>query len=339
MHDRFALTKERMIARRQDAFDVMRHVFDADCVVITLGFTECFYDTARDLYVTNSIVQNDQLRADLADQIEFQSLTFAQSYDFIRRALDLIHDLNPAARILLTVSPVPLQATFTGQDVILATSQTKSLLRAVVGEIVGTDPRVGYFPGYEQVMLSRSWDVFTTDLRHVSDHMVKSVVSSLTQTYFETDTTLHAQFDDNLSATRSAETKFSALLEDAQSHIEGGNAEAARTQAELALTLAQSHPDITNGALKAWRILDQAAVQLQDWPGRDTALQSMAALRPGACMVWVKLAYNHLRLSDPVAAKAALQKAKDTAPADHPTVHDHIEKLTERLKPVRLNKL
>jgi hypothetical protein len=52
-------------------------------------------------------------------------------------------------RFLLTVSPVPLTATAGGQHVITATTQSKSVLRAVAGEMAATHDFVDYFPSYE----------------------------------------------------------------------------------------------------------------------------------------------------------------------------------------------
>ncbi|MGB8812804.1 MAG: GSCFA domain-containing protein [Paracoccaceae bacterium] len=75
------------------------------------------------------------------------------SYPEIRTALDqalaLIWKMNPNLRILLTVSPVPLTATATQDHVLVATMYSKSTLRAVAGDLAGSDGRVDYFPSYE----------------------------------------------------------------------------------------------------------------------------------------------------------------------------------------------
>jgi hypothetical protein len=57
--------------------------------------------------------------------------------------------INSGINILLTVSPVPLTATATNDHVLTATSQSKSILRAVAGEAKGSSPRIDYFPSYE----------------------------------------------------------------------------------------------------------------------------------------------------------------------------------------------
>lgn len=74
-------------------------------------------------------------------------------YPDIRAALDaafaLIWLLNPDIRVLLTVSPVPLTATASGDHVLVATTYSKSVLRAVAGDMARSDARIDYFPSYE----------------------------------------------------------------------------------------------------------------------------------------------------------------------------------------------
>jgi hypothetical protein len=67
----------------------------------------------------------------------------------MQAVLDLLAQANPRLRVLLTVSPVPLTATASGQHVLTATSHSKSLLRAVAGELAASLPQVDYFPSYE----------------------------------------------------------------------------------------------------------------------------------------------------------------------------------------------
>ena len=52
-------------------------------------------------------------------------------------------------RILLTVSPVPLTATMSGDHVLVASSESKAVLRAVAGAVARSLPYVSYFPAYE----------------------------------------------------------------------------------------------------------------------------------------------------------------------------------------------
>ncbi len=66
---------------------------------------------------------------------EFGVLTYPE----VMSALERIHRVlsehgHTDVQILVTVSPVPLGATFTGTDVVLANTYSKSLLRTAAGE-------------------------------------------------------------------------------------------------------------------------------------------------------------------------------------------------------------
>ena len=75
------------------------------------------------------------------------------TYPDIRTGLEAIiarmHEVNPDLRVLLTVSPVPLTATATDNHVLVATTYSKSTLRAVAGDVAAGNPLVDYFPSYE----------------------------------------------------------------------------------------------------------------------------------------------------------------------------------------------
>ena len=70
----------------------------------------------------------------------------------LRQARAEISRLNPTARFLVTVSPVPLTATATGKHVAVASLESKAILRAAVAEAQRRDPAIEYFPSYELLM-------------------------------------------------------------------------------------------------------------------------------------------------------------------------------------------
>lgn len=76
-----------------------------------------------------------------------------QDFPFIRKTLvetlRRVKDLNPQIRFLLTVSPVPLTATMSGNHVLVATMESKSVLRSVAGMVARQLDFVDYFPSYE----------------------------------------------------------------------------------------------------------------------------------------------------------------------------------------------
>lgn len=76
-----------------------------------------------------------------------------QDYDFINKTLtEVIKEIrliNPTIRFIFTVSPVPLTATMSGNHVLIATIESKSILRSVACHLSKIFDFVDYFPSYE----------------------------------------------------------------------------------------------------------------------------------------------------------------------------------------------
>ncbi len=80
----------------------------------------------------------------------FKKMSFQDIYRDLQAAISLMREVNPALRLILTVSPVSLVATYSGNHVLPATVESKSVLRAVAGELAAA-PFVDYFPSYELI--------------------------------------------------------------------------------------------------------------------------------------------------------------------------------------------
>ncbi len=165
-------TKDETLVRHALLTSLTRKVRQCRIVVLTLGLIETFYDTRTRLY-TNC---TPPLMAE-PDRFRFRVLDFGRVLD----ALEDIHGLlsmygHPATEIVVTVSPVPLQATFTGLDVVVANTQSKAVLRAAAAEWVTRHANVHYFPSFEIVMNSSREAVWRRDGRHVRDEFVRNIM-------------------------------------------------------------------------------------------------------------------------------------------------------------------
>ena len=117
-----------------------------DVLVFTLGLTEAWL--AADgtvLPVAPGVVAGDYDPA----RHRFHNFRHAEVLADLTAFMAALRQVNPRARLLLTVSPVPLVATASGQHVLVATTYAKSVLRAVAGEMAMHEPGVSYFPAYE----------------------------------------------------------------------------------------------------------------------------------------------------------------------------------------------
>jgi hypothetical protein len=96
----------------------------------------------------------------------------------LQRMLDILRHHNPEVELIVSVSPVPLHATFRGheQHVIAANAHSKATLRVVAEEFCARNPGVHYFPSYEVVTqcAANPWE---PDQRHVRREAVEQVMA------------------------------------------------------------------------------------------------------------------------------------------------------------------
>jgi Flp pilus assembly protein TadD len=177
------VTLERFVARRQHIFDIFSTVFAADCLMMTPGLIEAWRDKETGLYAHEAPVNKAMLPH--ASRFEFEILSYEKCEAALLAAIDAVRCRNPAIKILVTTSPVPLSATFSGQDIRIANTYSKSVLRAACGAITHKRPVVDYFPSYESVTLSHPDDVWQEDRIHVSYAFVGRIVAHLLACYFE----------------------------------------------------------------------------------------------------------------------------------------------------------
>ena len=90
----------------------------------------------------------------------------------------LLGKINPSAKTILTVSPVPLIATAEDRSVLLSTIYSKSALRVAAEEAVRQHPdSVFYFPSYEIITGHHTQGgYFDDDLRSVTTEGVDHVM-------------------------------------------------------------------------------------------------------------------------------------------------------------------
>jgi len=153
--------------RNQHLSCVCRMVGDADVFVFTLGLTEAWIDrkTGRAVPTAPGVIAGSYDPA-LAYFVNF---TVQEVLDDLRAVRALLTERNPNLRMLLTVSPVPLTATASGQHILVATQLSKSVLRAAAGQIADQHQDVDYFPSYEIVTNCYSGELlYEPNLRSVN---------------------------------------------------------------------------------------------------------------------------------------------------------------------------
>lgn len=124
------------------------HLFEqTDVFVFTLGLTEA-WQSKKDGAVFPVAPGVSGGTFDEADY-GFVNLSYGDCVSDLRGFIDRMHAINGRMHFLLTVSPVPLMATATQEQVVVATTYSKSVLRAAAGWLSENVKHVDYFPSYE----------------------------------------------------------------------------------------------------------------------------------------------------------------------------------------------
>ena len=161
---------------RNRHFQAVRKMFEElDVFVFTLGLTECWMSkldgAAYPLAPGVSGGQFDPARHG------FANLTVDDVTSDLRAFIQKLRLVNPRARLILTVSPVPLAATYADEHVLVATSYSKAVLRVSAEMTERTHERVMYFPSYEIITGAHARGrYFADDLRTVTDEGVSHVM-------------------------------------------------------------------------------------------------------------------------------------------------------------------
>jgi tetratricopeptide (TPR) repeat protein len=192
------VSRERFVERRQHIYDIFSTVFSADCLMMTPGLIEAWRDTETGLFTHEGPVNKAMSQHQSRFQLEI--LTYQQCEAAFLRAIDAVRLRNPRVKVLMTTSPVPLSATFSGQDVRIANTYSKSMLRAVCGSLPMQRPMLDYFPSYESVTLSHPDDVWQSDRLHVGYGFVGRIVEHLISSYFEDVDASNSLFQQAVSA-------------------------------------------------------------------------------------------------------------------------------------------
>lgn len=170
----FASVTEMLAARQRSLARMAEGLAQADLFIFTLGLTEAWRDRRGWLYPLCPGTAGG--RFDPVDHI-FHNYTTSEIEQDLRAAIDILRALNPDMDIILTVSPVPLIATATDRHVLVATTESKSVLRAAAGTVCRDRDRVDYFPSYELITAAISRGrFFAADQRSVTAEGVETVM-------------------------------------------------------------------------------------------------------------------------------------------------------------------
>lgn len=166
-----------MLADQAEHLSQVRRMFETlDVFVFTMGLTETWYN--RESSAVYPICPGVTSGNFDSGRHAFVNLDYVTMLEEMEQFLARLKDCNPKARVLLTVSPVPLTATAEDRHVLLSTMASKSILRSVADRLYQLHEHVDYFPSYD-IILSPPYKsmFFKNNLRSIHDEGVDHVMT------------------------------------------------------------------------------------------------------------------------------------------------------------------
>jgi len=180
----FATVPELERARRAHLHAVRCMFEEIDVFVFTIGLTEVWRDVrdgaafpippgrGRGIFdAARYAATNLDVQANAAELDAF---------------LARLREINAGARVVLTVSPVPIALTTEPVHVARASLYSKSVLKVVAEEAARRHPQVEYFASYDLVMMNFGGEaLFEDDARHIRPFLRDRVAALFAERFFE----------------------------------------------------------------------------------------------------------------------------------------------------------
>jgi hypothetical protein len=153
-----------------------RALIDAtEVFILTLGLSEIWYDEESGDVFWRAVP------AKLFDPArhKFRITSVSENVENILSIYESIWKFRPEAKIIVTLSPIPLVATFRPVSCITANSVSKAILRAAIDEAhraVAGNGRLFYWPSYEIAMEGFGAGRWLPDRRHVRPEILRYIM-------------------------------------------------------------------------------------------------------------------------------------------------------------------
>jgi len=161
-----------------------REIFlNTDFFIITLGLSEIWYDEVTDEVFWRAIPKEN---IDLSRH-KFRVCSMQETKQCLQEMKNYINLYVPNAKVLFTLSPVPLAATFRPINCLSANSVSKSILRAALDEFLRDNEKdlnktLFYWPSYE-IVLDLFYDSFGKDNRHPKQVIIDFIMNLFEAVY------------------------------------------------------------------------------------------------------------------------------------------------------------
>lgn len=169
----FGNNKEVVIPDENIRLNTKNLLLKTRVLIITIGLSEIWYDKLSNRVFWRAVPANifDNNRHG------FRNSTVEENSKNLKSIISIIRDKNPECKIIFTLSPIPLMATFRKINCISANTISKAILRVALDSIdYGDKEGVFYFPSYELVK-EVFVDPYKDDNRHIKEIYTNKIMS------------------------------------------------------------------------------------------------------------------------------------------------------------------
>jgi len=173
-----------MVERRNKLYGVMNTIRDCKVLTITLGLVESWYDRMNNIYL--NMTPTPRMWGKHKNRFELHVTDFNTNLGNLEKIHQLLKEYGREdLQIVITVSPIPFQMTYTSYDVVIANMYSKSTLRSVAEAWAHNHNNVHYFPSYEIVFYSDQSILWTKDKRHLKGPVSQYIMEIFKKHYLE----------------------------------------------------------------------------------------------------------------------------------------------------------
>lgn len=159
-----------------------KKMFDeTDVFILTFGLSEIWYDEPTGNVFWRTIPKD----AYDPSRHKFRVSTVEENKANMRKIYDLIRKHRPDAKIIFTLSPIPLQATFRDNSCMTSNAVSKGVLRVAIDELyreLRDEGVLHYWPSYELVS-DAFGQPYKDDRRHPRDEVLDYIMMLFERTW------------------------------------------------------------------------------------------------------------------------------------------------------------
>jgi tetratricopeptide (TPR) repeat protein len=129
--------------------NTLQIIKDSSVFILTLGVAPAFFDRATgDFVLPRPSALNSRV---LAEKYRYRTTSVQENVDNVLYLINFVRSVSPRIKIVVTVSPVPLVASFEYESAVQADCLSKSTMRLVAHEVVHNSDvsDIVYWPSFE----------------------------------------------------------------------------------------------------------------------------------------------------------------------------------------------